>query len=808
MDSRDDEKSREELLRELFETRDRLAAEKTRRRELLRGIFDNVPVLIVMWEPRIGSFTLNRHVEAVLGWTAEDANDGDFMGKVYPDPAYRAEATAFVESSESGWREWNVTSKDGRLVPVDWANIRLADDTVIGIGVDLRKRKQAERALTESERRYRELVQNANSAIIRWKCDGTIAFFNEYAQNLFGYSAEEIVGRHIDILLPRKESTGQNLTGLVEDIVEHPRNYTMNINENVCRDGRRLWIAWTNKAIFDRDGQVSEILAVGSDISERKRAEDALRQSEERYRRLLGILPAAMYMCDIDGVITYHNDQAALLWGRAPRPGDTDERFCGAFCLYRSDGSPLPRDRTPMAAVLRDGVSVRSQEIEIERPDGSRLNVSVSIDPLRDADGKLCGAINVFTDITARKQAESALLRLNETLEQRVAERTELAESRAKQLQALAVELIEAEERERRRVSYLLHDDLQQVVAAARFQLQTARQSRNPENTLENVERLLEESIDKSRRLSRELSPPVLNHAGLFDALEWLAGQFENDFGLEVRLVRNAARRSVSEPLKIFIFRAVQELLSNIVHYAGVKNAEVVVLDSDENMVVTVGDRGRGFDPEILNASAAKSGLGLLSLRERSRYIGGNLEIDSTPGMGSRVILTVPLELRKIDGGPAESADKFKPGDGNGFEGAATMENIRVLFVDDHQIMRQGLIRLVSGKPEIEVVGEAADGLEAIEKVRSLNPDLVVMDVSMPKMDGVEATRRIKAEHRQVRVIGLSMFDDDHMAETMRLAGAEAFLSKTGSSSALLDAIYRFGRRRNKKTKNSKETHV
>ncbi len=795
-DSRNGEGSRGKLLRDLFETRERLAEEKTRRRDLLRGIFDNVPALIVMWDPRLESFTLNCQAEAVLGWATEDANDGDFMAKLYPDPAYRAQAVAFMECLESGWREWNVTTKDGRFVPVDWANIRLTDDTMIGIGVDLRKRKQAERALVESERRYRELVQNANSAIIRWRCDGTIVFFNEYAQNLFGYAADEILGRHIDILVPRRESTGKDLTGLLKDIVENPRKYTTNINENVCRDGRRLWIAWTNKAIFDGDGQVSEILAVGSDISERKRAEDALRESEERYRRLLAILPAAMYMCDIDGVITYYNDQAALLWGRAPRPGDTDERFCGAFCLYRPDGTPLPRDRTPMAEVLRDGISVRAQEMEIERPDGARLSLSVNIDPIRDAKGKLCGAINVFTDITARKQAEAALLGLNETLEQRVAERTELAESRAKQLQALAVELIEAEERERRRVSYLLHDDLQQVVAAARFQLQAGRECKMPLNAMENVERLLAEAIEKSRRLSHELSPPVLNHADLFDALEWLVEQTRKDFGLEVRLERNAARRSLSEPLKIFIFRAVQELLSNIVNYAGVKKSKVVVSDSDGNLVLTVSDHGRGFDPGILNASAAKSGLGLLSLLERSRHIGGNLTIDSAPGKGSSITLAVPFDLEKADGGlAAESSNGRKAEGGSGGENVADMENIRILFVDDHQIMRQGLIRLVAGKPDIEVVGEAADGLEAIEKVRSLSPDLVVMDVSMPKMDGIEATRRIKAEHREVRVIGLSMFDDDHMAETMRMVGAEAFLSKTGSASELLDAIYRVGRR-------------
>ena len=118
-----------------------------------------------------------------------------------------------------------------------------------------------------------------------------------------------------------------------------------------------------------------------------------------------------------------------------------------------------------------------------------------------------------------------------------------------------------------------------------------------------------------------------------------------------------------------------------------------------------------------------------------------------------------------------------------------------MLFVDDHHVMRQGLIRLMNGQPVVQVAGEAANGREAIEKVRQLRPDVVVMDVSMPVMDGIEATRRIKAEWPEVRVIGLSMYDDEHISQKMRKAGAETFLSKTASPAELLKAIYGTDRR-------------
>jgi CheY-like chemotaxis protein len=115
---------------------------------------------------------------------------------------------------------------------------------------------------------------------------------------------------------------------------------------------------------------------------------------------------------------------------------------------------------------------------------------------------------------------------------------------------------------------------------------------------------------------------------------------------------------------------------------------------------------------------------------------------------------------------------------------------IRVLFVDDHEIMRQGLVNLVSNQAGILVVGEASDGEQAVEKTLQLVPDVVVMDISMPRMDGLEATRRIKARLPQVKVIGLSMFDDAYIVEKMTMAGADAFITKSASAAELLKVIH------------------
>jgi PAS domain S-box-containing protein len=134
-----------------------------------------------------------------------------------------------------------------------------------------------------------------------------------------------------------------------------------------------------------------------------------LGQGEQPYRRLLELLPAAVYACAApSGVITYYNEGATALWGRVPRLGDTDERFCGSWKLLRPDGRVLPHDQTPMAIALAEGRAFRNEDVVIERPDGSRITARVSIDPIRDASGRVVGAINVFHDVTDRRAAEHA----------------------------------------------------------------------------------------------------------------------------------------------------------------------------------------------------------------------------------------------------------------------------------------------------------------------------------------------------------------------------------------------------------------
>lgn len=559
----------------------------------------------------------------------------------------------------------------------------------------------------------------------------------------------------------------------------------------ICRpDGTKIPVLCTAAPILDADGRITGGVVGWQDISERKRAMESLRHRAEEIERLLEAVPAAVWIANDPQCHTITGNRIANEFYEAKSKENVSATMLPDIRrFYTPDGREIPAEELPMQKAVATNQDVRNTEVDVQLPSGRRFTMFGSAVPLRDQAGNVRGCIGAFMDITGRKRAEEELRRLNESLEKQVAERTALAEARSSQLQALAVELIEAEESERRRISELVHDDLQQILAAARFQLESVSEQLPYTPGLLEVERMMAEAIFKARQLSHELSPAVLHHTGLMGALEWLCRNMREQFRLEVHLTADGVEQYENMPLKMFAFRAVQELLFNVVKHAGVKNARVSVSGAQGQLTISVSDTGKGFDPSILLKPQKKGGIGLLSLRERVSHIGGRLSIGSAHGNGSRFTLTIPVA--GITGAVSRSVSSSSSNHRNENNLKETIgEAIHVLFADDHKVLRQGLIKIISGQPNIIVAGEAVNGLEAVQLARQLNPHVIVMDISMPEMDGIEATRQIKAELPDIRVIGLSMHTDEHILQLMRNAGAEAFVSKTASSAELLRAIY------------------
>jgi signal transduction histidine kinase/ActR/RegA family two-component response regulator len=390
-------------------------------------------------------------------------------------------------------------------------------------------------------------------------------------------------------------------------------------------------------------------------------------------------------------------------------------------------------------------------------------------------------------------QAKSeALRRLNEDLERQVAERTEVAEKRAALLQSMATDLLHAEQRERRRLSRLLHDHLQQLLSAAQIRAQMLEsQLEADEGGAAAVElrNLLGEAVDASRSLAAELSPPALAH-GLPAALRWLAEDSRMKHRLNVDLDVDEPARSCSEELNSFLVRSAQELLFNAVKHSGTDKARLTLSSGDDAVVLTVSDSGRGFDPSTLRpgGKVPPTGAGLLSIQKRLKLLGGRMEIFSAPGAGAEFRLYAPCDGSEQQASSQDVDLDVEPLPQQAQERPAP-DPLTVLVVDDHDIFREGLTGMLAATANIEVVGEACDGETAVAMAKDLQPDVVVMDVSMPGISGIDATRLIRSEDPLVRIIGLSTHEDKDVARKMREAGAAAYITKGRSYEDLIAAI-------------------
>ncbi len=252
----------------------------------------------------------------------------------------------------------------------------------------------------------------------------------------------------------------------------------------------------------------------------------------------------------------------------------------------------------------------------------------------------------LFRDL---KRSEEALQNMNAELEERVAERTAVAENRTRQLQILAAELTEAEQRERRRLAQVLHDHLQQLLVAARMHLGAMRSQigqAGASDALARVDDLLSQSIEASRTLTAELCPPILHSEGLPAALEWLAQWKREKHHLAVEVDADKDANPDSESVRTLVFQVIWELLFNVVKHSGENWARVVMRQRDGALHVTVEDRGKGFDPNSMVRSSKES-FGLFSIRQRLDTIGGDIVIDSAPGRGTRIHLTAPMSLEQ-----------------------------------------------------------------------------------------------------------------------------------------------------------------
>ena len=393
-------------------------------------------------------------------------------------------------------------------------------------------------------------------------------------------------------------------------------------------------------------------------------------------------------------------------------------------------------------------------------------------------------------------QSEEQMRKFAGELEQLVAERTQELVQSQERLRGLATELNLVEHRERKRLASDLHDYLAQLLVLAKMKLAQskplAEQAPGCAEFINQADKVISDALTYTQTMVTELIPPYLHEFGLPTALRWLGDRMAQQ-ALAVTVQIEDDDFSLPEDQAVLLFQSVRELLINSAKYAQAGQAMVWLKQKDGRLQIAVSDKGVGFNPAAPASNALtplSSKFGLFSIRERMKALGGWFDLQSAPGQGTTATLVLPLErlVNKSEIFEVESAPRG-PRVAAMHPTHRKESRTRVVLVDDHAMMRQGLRGMLESYPDVKVVGEAWNGEEAVACVEELRPAIVVMDIHMPKLNGIEATALIKSRYPDTIVIGLSVNANVVDREAMKRAGAMMLLPKEAAVEELYRAI-------------------
>jgi PAS domain S-box-containing protein len=485
----------------------------------------------------------------------------------------------------------------------------------------IRKQSRIEGMLRDSERRFHNYFDQGLAGMAVTSLDKRWLEVNDRLCKILGRSREELL-RTDWIALTHPDDVEPNLTlfnRLVAGEIDH---FTLD-KRFLRKDGSTLYATLHVRAFRREDGAIDHIVSLTEDITARKEAEEAMRQSEERYKGLVEASPDAVVMFDLEGKVLVASRQTWRLLGLS----DSDELVGRSVFDYVAE-----EDRQRLAANMTRLIEAglrRNTEYIVLRQDKARVPVEVSSAVIRDADGQPKAVTAVLRDITERKRAQEALERERQALWR----------------------MLQASDHERQTISYEIHDGLAQYLAAAIMQFEThdALRPNSPdqaEKAYKTAVSLVHQSHAETRHLVSKVRPPVIDEIGLETAISHLVHEQQQDGGPKIEFSSMVEFGRLPAFLENALYRIVQEALTNACRHSKSRRVAVSMTQEGQNLRLEVRDWGGGFDPE----SVEKGHFGLEGIRQRVRLLGGRLTVQSAPGSGTLVQVLLPIVERDGEG--------------------------------------------------------------------------------------------------------------------------------------------------------------
>jgi PAS domain S-box-containing protein len=550
------------------------------------------------------------------------------------NPSRRAELLAkLIEKNEVREEEFDFRRKDGEIrtgqmsaTLVDLDGRRCA---LVAVR-DVTARKEAEILLRSSEERFRTLVENLHVGIISYDGSGRIQFANQAIEDMLGMLRGALIGKtstQLGLVPLREDGTPipASLRPVAEVITTKRPIRSQLLGWRIPTTPEILWTLLDAVPECAPDGRLDRVIVSATNLTEQRRAVEALRESEERFRTLVRDLQIGVVLQGTDTRIQFANKAALDMFGFSEEEVLGKSPMELGVCPFDEKGKEMPESEWPVAVVVRTRAPVLRAVMAFRRPNAEQLLwIHGNAIPQFDAAGNILRVIASFADITEMKIAERAI-------------------------HQLSTQLLKLQDEERRRIGRELHDGLAQTVLAINLSLAQARHSLNPENetalrSLEKARGLLQQMSREIRTLSYLLHPPLLDDLGLVSALKEYAKGFADRSGIATEFLVSERFPRMPQASETALFRIVQESLANIQRHSGSPTAQILLRQEDSVVTLEVRDFGRGIQGP-LNGDPRRSqprlGVGIPGMRERMAQLGGRLDIDSS-AKGTTIRATIP----------------------------------------------------------------------------------------------------------------------------------------------------------------------
>jgi PAS domain S-box-containing protein len=572
------------------------------------------------WDPESDQVTWSSELFNILGLPPSEAPSFKQHAELFAPESYQRLEKAVLVALETGhpyeldlevrspaapsrWirgRGEAVRDKDGRIVRLQ------------GTAQDITEKKRAEEALRESEERFRFATQAGHMFAYEWDVQSDQIVRSEQAVEILrNPNAVHTTGR-ASIARIHPDDQNKAIAAVRRLTPENP-DYRMTIRE-IREDGEVVWLERTGHGFFDEAGNLVKLIGMAVDVTDRKRAEDVVRESEEKFRRVFRDAGIGMVVVSLDGHFLAANDAICECLGYSE---PELQRKTMESLTVREDWPVLKKK---MRGLVQKGVGFRRFQKRCIRKDGQLVHAEISANLIYDANGHPQCIVGEMLDISERKKAEQTLSTINGRL-------------------------IEAQEQERIRIARELHDDITQRMALLAVELdELGRTSRSSSGKMlgkvRKLRREAEEIASDVQLISHRLHSSKLEHLGIVAAANSVCEEISRQQRVQVSFVHDKLPARIPHEISLSLFRVLQEAVHNAVKHSGAKHIEVRLAGGLGELELTVADSGCGFDPE---SASAQGGIGLLSMRERLNLVGGTLVVTSLPGVGTKVYARVAL---------------------------------------------------------------------------------------------------------------------------------------------------------------------